>query len=365
MTSSTPIYDSSGLVLTSPDTVLSAIPYLVGFAPSDSIVILWLQDGRILLTQRADLPTGPKQEDAWVDLLFGHAAVKMCESIIVVAYCADPAAADVVAQVRARAAIENLHVMDALRTHDGRWWSLQCEDDGCCDAAGHPIDPSDRAAVGAEFAVRGVAPRGTREDVAAELAADGEGQAATAEILDEIATQKGAMLADDLSGRVREQWRTEVIDAIMHALRSGPGDELDVYGDAANLIEGLADIRVRDTVMWECTRMQDAQLRGAHEAFARAVTLAPPGRVAPVATLAAITAWLLGDGVRASVALERGWTDDPNYSLGQLIAAAVQGGLPPASWRASMQGLTRELCRYGFPPASPKRKKPKRKKRRR
>lgn len=360
MTPFTPITDSSGLVLTSPDTVLSAIPYLLGFAPSDSIVIVWLQGRHILLTQRADLPTAAAEEDAWVDLLFSHAAVKMCESVIVVAYCADPAAAEVVAQIRARAAIEDLRVVDALRTHGDRWWSLLCKDDDCCDQAGRPIDASDRAAIGAEFAIRGVAPSGTREEIAAELTADPVGRVAVIALLAERAAERAAVMADDRDGAAREARRDALIEAGRRALQ---GQTSDARHSAADLIEGLADIRVRDTLMWECSGLWKDELRVARATLAHAVTVAPPGKVAPVATMAAIMAWLLGDGVRASVALERAWIDDPDYSLGQLIAAAVQGGLPPDGWRASIQQLTREECRHGFQPEPPKRRKKRAKKR--
>jgi hypothetical protein len=66
-----------------------------------------------------------------------------------------------------------------------------------------------------------------------------------------------------------------------------------------------------------------------------------------VACCAAITAWLLGDGARASVATARARVDDPRYSLGELLAVSLAAGLPPQAWRESMAGLSRELCRHG------------------
>ena len=42
-------------VLRGPDAVIAAIPYLLGFHPQDSIVIVWMRERRICLTQRMDL----------------------------------------------------------------------------------------------------------------------------------------------------------------------------------------------------------------------------------------------------------------------------------------------------------------------
>ena len=50
---STPI---DALTLRSPDALVAAVPYLLGFWPTDSAVVVWLRGGRIMLTQRLDLP---------------------------------------------------------------------------------------------------------------------------------------------------------------------------------------------------------------------------------------------------------------------------------------------------------------------
>ena len=69
--------------------------------------------------------------------------------------------------------------------------------------------------------------------------------------------------------------------------------------------------------------------------------------MAPVASCAAIVAWLLGDGARAQIAVERARRDDGEYSLALLLAASLRAGLPPDAWRESMAALTRDDCRHG------------------
>jgi hypothetical protein len=61
-----------------------------------------------------------------------------------------------------------------------------------------------------------------------------------------------------------------------------------------------------------------------------------------------LLAWLIGDGARALVALERAGADDPSYSLAALLSASIGGGLPPSLWRQAMTDLTREECRFGM-----------------
>jgi hypothetical protein len=54
---------SEALTLTSPTDVVSAIPALLGFHPSDSLVALWLDPdrGRLVCTMRTDLGTPPEE----------------------------------------------------------------------------------------------------------------------------------------------------------------------------------------------------------------------------------------------------------------------------------------------------------------
>jgi hypothetical protein len=61
----------------------------------------------------------------------------------------------------------------------------------------------------------------------------------------------------------------------------------------------------------------------------------------------AVVAWLLGDGARARIAVDRARQDDAGYSLALLLEASLGAGLPPAAWRESMAALTRDACRHG------------------
>jgi hypothetical protein len=203
-------------------------------------------------------------------------------------------------------------------------------------------------AVAAEFTLAGRAPLPAREDLEQGLAAEDALVARLEPLLDGM--------PDIAAGPARETWRDERISDALALLADDAEEveELDEFEDLefapeamARVVAGLDDVRVRDTVLWELSRWDTAVLLVALDRLSLLLRAAPAGHVAPVACCAAITAWLLGDGARASVATARARADDPHYSLGELLAVSLGAGLPPQAWRESMAGLTRDLCRYG------------------
>ena len=112
------------------------------------------------------------------------------------------------------------------------------------------------------------------------------------------------------------------------------------------MLTGLADVRVRDTALWELA--QDPEGRdNVISALTHATRSAPNGYVAPVATALAIQQWTQGDGARANACLDRSAGDEPSYSLAQMVGTAIGRGLPPSSWTDVMRQLDRATCRHG------------------
>ena len=54
---------TSAIKLTSPHELLAVVPYLLGFNPTHSIMVLCLRDHRLGLTQRLDLPRSENAHD--------------------------------------------------------------------------------------------------------------------------------------------------------------------------------------------------------------------------------------------------------------------------------------------------------------
>ena len=331
------------LALRSPDALIAALPYLLGFHPTESAVLLWLRRGALLLTQRLDLPPVGGLDEPWQRALWSHPGADAADELVLVVVsetAVDPALLEA---VLSEAGSRGMDVRDAVHLAADRWRSLMCTDPGCCPLAGRPIDDRVLAEVGAEFAALGRAPLPDREAVVASMAPDPASIALVREV-----RRRGRR------GPALERWRDAVIadllSYIAEAARPGEAREPLPARQVARLLDGLGDVRVRDTVLWEAGRWQAEELTGALEALLPLLRSAPPGRCAPVATCVALLCWLSGDGARAGVALARAHADSPDYSLAALVSAALQAGLPATAWREAMLGLTREECRHGSGP---------------
>jgi hypothetical protein len=214
----------------------------------------------------------------------------------------------------------------------------------------------------------GVAPARDRSAVVAEVAPGPEiARARVGAHLDELSAtllaELGVALPESTAGAFAvevgdvpvspaalERWRDRCIARIGRLLDDGVGEESEI----AEVLLGLVDVRVRDTVLWDLLSADSAAgLARAAETLVRCVRAAPPGAVAPAATLLAMCAWQRGDGVRAGAALERVMADDPDYSLARLLLHALDAGLPPQEWRAAMAGLARDDVRGGSEPEPP------------
>lgn len=335
----TPTPTLDHLVLRSPDALVAAVPYLLGFHPRESAVAVWLRGRRIVLTQRLDLPSSAAHHPAWLAAMWNHPMSESADEMVLAIVSEHPADPDLVALVSDRAAEAGMEMRDVLRIHEGRWWSLLCSDEQCCPREGRAVDPDTAGAVAAEFTVAGRAPLATRQSLEDALGPDQVRQALVAVAL--------AAAPAPPSGAAREPWRDDRIRSTLLLLAEDPGTGEQRAERIADVLRGIDDVRVRDTVLWEVSRWEPEALESALDRLSDAVRSAPVGYVAPVATCAAIVAWLLGDGARARIAVDRACRDDAGYSLAVLVAASLAAGLPPAAWRESMTVLTRDDCRHG------------------
>lgn len=327
------------LTLRSPDALLASLPYLIGFTPRDSVVVVWLAHGSLVLTQRIDWPAR-EHRSAWLGSLLAPRATTQADEVVVVLVHEGPApagsmsVADLAGEIGGACRRAGLALRDLLHLGGDTWRSLLCRDGECCPTAGRPVDASVRLAVAAEFAAAGHAPLADRAEVVQSLQADAA-VVARLEARVSAARRRGAALED---------WRDEAIAAIAAALAGEPGDREQACAVA---VATLSDIRVRDTVLWDITTGSDEVRARARELLLHALRGCPEREVAPVATAFAVVAWLQGDGARAAMALDRAVAADDGYALALLLRQGLEAGLPPGHWADAMRGLTREECRHG------------------
>lgn len=330
--------------LRSPAALCCAVPHLLGFHPQDSAVLVWLTGGSIILTQRLDLPTAATELEGWAGAAWAHRAVEIADEVIVV-LCVDPLTEihgpglDALARaVRNQAERSSTAVRDVIVLRGDRWRSQLCPDPECCPPEGRQIPVDLRSSVAEHFASDMAQPLPTRADVVASLTQDPEAAAAV--------ESTGVLRRGRVVHRaVRERWRDSALSNLRSWTASGRSEATPHR--TAHLLLALRDVRVRDTLLWHLTRMEPTQLRTAQGQLCRLLRQAPEHETAPVATVAALALWLLGDGVRATAACDRALADDPHYTLALMLAVAVGTGRSPAEWRAAMSTLSFDTCRYG------------------
>ncbi len=239
-------------------------------------------------------------------------------------------------------------VREALTTNGRVWWSHVCGDPQCCPAAGGPLDPDTVTRVRAEYAFAGVAPLPSRAAIGERLARD-----------ESLATRVGLVVRRRRPPRNREAWRdrqVRVCSALLVPTRhrvAGHGGLSALPAtpiQIADLVSGLADIRVRDTVL----RRLIVSREGCPDCWAltierltRAVQGAPVGSAAPVATILALVAWMRGEGALATFALGRAADEDPDYTLAELARRVIGAGMDPRAWAAALGTLSEAECRHG------------------
>jgi hypothetical protein len=341
------------LVITTPDTFVAAVPHLLGFTPTDSVVIAGIGQvddrNEITLVQRFDIPD-PETSPDDLRRIAKDASVPMARSgadEVIITVISDQAVSspdDLPQRELVDRLVEahddaGMFTRDSLYTDGTSRWSYGCFDAACCPPGGRVIPDDVRTHVAAEFTAAGVAVRGSRDELAAELAPAGAAR------VQAVAEQLEAL---PHPGPGIESWRDRAIQQFHEDVSTGAS--IDEAG-CARVLAGLDDIRVRDTVLWDLAQGR-GDSRHVTEALAQVVRTSPDTRCAPAATVLSIQHWTAGDGARANVALDRALDTNPDYSLGGLVQASLRSGLPPATWRDLMRTMSRDTCRHGNPSQS-------------
>jgi hypothetical protein len=251
-------------------------------------------------------------------------------------------AREVVAALRVRLLGAHCLLREALLIVDGRWWSYGCGEVACCSADGHALDERIADQVAARFALAGVAQLPDREAVVALCAADPALQASNLPRVQRARRARDVLVRSAGEG-AREAWRDQSIALVLDWLIS----PTPTSARHPEILVALCDVRVRDTVLWEIAQSGNHDAHRAFDRAAEALRGAPRGVIAPVGSVTAVLAWLIGDGVRATAALDRVMEADPRYPLAHLVRRSVVAGLSPASWLAMMRQLDRSACRSG------------------
>jgi hypothetical protein len=329
------------LRLREPGDLLEVVPYLVGFHPQRSLVLLGLDRDQVAVTVRIDLSDVVEGEAVSASMAILRRA--RAGAVILVVYLDSDDAerndepADVGSSLPGQSVIAGatetlraagLQVIESLLVRDGRWWSYDGYASGCCCCvAGDELPgPASSGAASAVFA--GMVARPSREALQALL--EPEPELDRARLTPGIWAHEDARLQETLDGGpVREQ--RSIKRALFAAARAS--DEALLTRESLAIPDptlcryaaGLADVAVRDP-LWLGLDQGRIDGRGLWRVLLR--SLPSPYDCTPLFLFGWAT-WREGNGALAAMAAERALESDPSYSAADLLLGAIQGGLDP------------------------------------
>ena len=311
--------------LTSPHDLLAAIPFLIGYHPENSLVLVALKDDTVGMAMRVDMPTDIAAES--YDLLASHFQREAADAALIVAYVdsqSDPEA--VLINTSAALLRAGISIKESLIVSDGRYRSMLCHDSECCPPLGSPIPDIDSSRIAAEHVIAG----------------HPMPFANVSGLVQSIAALPSAM-QESWQSEVRAFWIESDSESLLDLQRDGATAVIDLAGEyaqgrgaedrelAARVIGRISDIQVRDYALGS---HNDETADAYWQMWRELLLIAPRGFVAPIASIFAALAYERGEGALAHKALDRALADDERYSLALLLRRVFTAGWPPQSFTA-------------------------------
>ena len=312
--------------LTSPHDLLAAIPFLIGYHPQDSLVLVALKDEAVGMAMRVDMPVGVSAEG--YDLLASHFLRDGADGAFIVAYvgagAVDPE--NVLINTSAALVRAGIDIKESLIVRNNRFRSMICSDLTCCPPEGSVIPDLGSSRIAAEHVIAGhPMPFENVDGLVQSIAA--------------VPSSFESVWADE----VQAFWVSSDSEEIQELQRDGATAIIDLVGEyregrgaedrelAARVIGRLSDIQVRDFALGSHT---DESADYYWAMWRDLLRIAPRGFVAPIACLFAAMAYERGEGALAHKGLDRGLGDDDQYSLAHLLRRVFTAGWPPQSFSA-------------------------------
>ncbi|MEV6491833.1 DUF4192 domain-containing protein, partial [Actinoplanes sp. NPDC051633] len=264
--------------------LLAAVPYLLGFHPADSVVVVALRLRSLQFALRFDLDGADPA--AVAQLIAQHAP----ERVLIIGYGTAPRVTAVLPALAAALRLAGVTVLDEVRVTDGRYWSLSGADAEPCHL--------DSSVVAAAATFQGLPALPDRAALVAQLApVTGEERAAV--------TAATAEVEERLARWTPEETVVRAGLAVVRAARSGvPLAAADVA-----LLGVLLQLEPFCDFVWDFTEATVAD----QTLWMDVVRRVEPSFVPAPAALLAFVAWRMGLGPLAGIAVERALAVEPDY----------------------------------------------------
>lgn len=281
------------------------VPYLLGFHPQESIVLLVMAGSRTVLTARWDIPPAEFSGEVPGQVAALLARNPAYEAGLIV-YAAERDAGMAVARDLERSC-GRVPVFSVV-TDGARWW--QSWDDG---GPGEPVSPEVPPIVAAAV-VSGLSAVGQRSELGAALEPQRDASP-------EVVAERERVRARLRRRRVAER---ELLLTEVRLL--GPASDPDALVQAGLLV-GTDRLWL---LAWRGIRRSGAAYQRDFWQAVLKVTL--PAHAAPVLSLIGIAAWLQGEGVVTSLCLERAQALDPKACGIGFLELLITTAISPAEY---------------------------------
>ncbi|MFC5748181.1 DUF4192 domain-containing protein [Actinomadura rugatobispora] len=366
------------MVIRSIPDAIAAVPYLLGFHPSESLVVIGYDGPHNMCAIRVDLPARDDRAEtaATAERVVSVLGDNGFRRALILGYGPADQVDAAASTIWDGLAAHGLSLTDAARVADDRWWSLTCVDAECCAPGGNPYDSS-LTVVAAQATLAGKVALTDRTELARSIApVTGKARAAMHEATARAEARLKSWAVEGLSQSQFHQRMLQEGQSLLIRLRGDePPTDNSPYrhstpepkalyqrptgsnaqhpsafdrsppptrkpptnsagrpsdDDVAWLSVLLTNLRVRDEAWVRIDEEQpDDDIDFWRDVLRR---VDEPYATAP-ACLLAYVAYVSGDGGLANIALERA---DPDYSMATLLGWAFEAGAPPSLVRLNM-----------------------------
>ena len=332
------------------EDLLALIPFLLGFQPDTSLVLLAVDDrnGGIVTVARLDLPTADQPLDpahAALNLVIAKLTTRGGISVVLAGYGPADRVEPMVSTASDALQAAGIPIRDALRVADSRFWRLRgadsMTDPAACPPDGVAFEPAaSPASAAAVYA--GLVALPDREALAATLAPvtgparDGMVAATVTacafltELLDAARTDTDD--PGDAGDQPDAALDTRIGRALQAAARTYLTQIQDRYRDGQPLDDAHAatlTVLLELPSLWEFAARRTNAEAWQIAMWSDLVRRAEPPFTAPAATVLALCALQAGHGALASMAVDRALGADPQDRFARLLQRAIAAGIDP------------------------------------
>lgn len=318
-----------------PSALVACAPFLLGFAPERSLLVVFTHEDIVVLTLRFDVVTDPSArmlqevhelfESTMRQIDINRVRVDQAHILVFSPDAPQRPGRSLLGVLQRVFDDHGVQHGRAFATDEERLWcyTADCQ---VCPGVGHELDDEQMAAVRFDLVSRGYGFTSSRRDLEAAVRPDAA-LFITDEQLDRHAL---SFLASEAADR-----RSAEDDIV--AICEQPLDWQRIRDQGAFWAVALRDSRVREPVMYRLLTgpagNRRRRLAGARVWLAALTRSLPDEWVAATAATLAAVAWQEGDGAFARIAADRALTADPTNTLAYLIDTAAGSGVPPSTWR--------------------------------